>query len=1048
MAAPKSLDLKQVMQRAKKEPLNFGLSIPKKKDQPPVLVVQKNKAAKQLAKAAKTESGNSRGICGMLKVNKKELELTCEEGRPTNAMAKRLRLQLKESGFKHKVVLIGADGKRLDDGEGDDGEDEGRAQVATKVAGKAQPRGRNKPLFTPPPVGVDVAQTPAGPATVPIPYPDIQRRERLLDAFAKLEETIEKLLPRGEPKREELLDLIDRRRSELDQDDPDFKKLEAFAKQLGQWVKDFSPKVKGAPVKPLPAPAQQSFAQAQQAWTGALQATQKAVGDTLAAQVKDGQKKVAAFTKLLQQQTDQGDPKGTVQKKLDTLADNLAKGLLKPESRGQIGGIVDMVQAQIDEQVRQAAEARARAEKDDELREEREFEALLGQIQGDRVNAMMEIHMKAARIKAAAGDKKDAMEILYFVFRESIEDQHRDKDYNLERMKDFVDLQRATTRALAGQTSSDPAERAISMAEFNMALNEMIATEAFAAVGTATNAGGAALSAAGQASRAAAGGMETAALAGGAAGAITGIAARSAADSMSETLDETVKTGMRTLRGGPQVLKQVKREADKALIAGLQGGVKGVFGALRIIGQMVQNQAGQVGDSQPTGGGNPVSDAIAGAAGFVEDRLAAALPVPIAFLSHLLGVGGLPDKVRSLILRIQHRVFAGVRETVAPMGRFLLVAVERVEGKLSPAVERIELLRGAVLRLQQALTDKTAQMAERVLGFTGRMKERAESRAAAIEAEVGETLAEFETRVGQAMAEIAEAAAKAEAEAEAIARDPEGAAEQSRDAVKEAIAAARQEAEEELQQAWVELREKLQEIPGWTRDRMAKAWTLVRDRLAEAQAGAEQRAAEVAERGREKTESKIEEAKLALARRWQEVRDEMAEAVEEAKAGVEKRVEATEADLSNQMDKLETGLTQMVAKGEAKIEKVVDEIENETLAVVEKIEIESQRVVSEVEAEVEKTAEEVETEIKQVADEVEAEVEETAAEVETEIGQVAEEIEAEAEKLAEMLEAEIEKVQEDAESVMEAKNEMMDAIVRMIQRHHEAQTAIIKSISA
>ncbi len=537
------LGIKQIMRLGKKQALNFGLAVPAKKSDDPVFVVHRTKASKQLFKEAKDEGNSRRGVCGKMTVSKAEVELTCEVGKPNAVMARRLREQLKDNGFRHKVVFVAPDGERI--GEAEDHDNQAAAAALKDPKPNPQPKGTGAREDLPAPAQDKWAGSP------PVANSDDTRGVKLDQTLSKLHERIGKVLADHEPaKLKDMQALVEQRRDELKQDSPDFKKIEAFAKQLAQWSKSYKPDAAKAPAGKTPASKAQAAktppAGPAQAWASAMTGAGQAMSGAITAQVKDGEKKLAAFTKLLKQQS-KGDPKGAIQAKLDKLAGSMASGMmasganrtaelpagldLPPGAGGEVSysGALGILQGFVEDEMQRARDAKEKADKDEEQRGERQLEAMQDGSYFERTSSYERLHKLAMRLQSGAPEQGDLAELLTFVLRETVRDEDSDKDYNLELARDNMDLAQAAGMMNAGLASGDPERIARAQADLDRALNEAMLTGAFGAIGTASNAAGAAASAAGAAGRTAARGVEAASWAGGMAGAATGMAASNAA---------------------------------------------------------------------------------------------------------------------------------------------------------------------------------------------------------------------------------------------------------------------------------------------------------------------------------------------------------------------------------------------------------------------------------------------------------------------------------------------------------------------------------------
>lgn len=101
-------EIKSLLMKARKEPMNFGLALGAKPEEM-VFLMSKTKAGDALAREAKKQAGSSKAVGGTLTVNEKDLALSCIGRAPTGAL-KALMLYLKtEIGLKFMVSLTETD---------------------------------------------------------------------------------------------------------------------------------------------------------------------------------------------------------------------------------------------------------------------------------------------------------------------------------------------------------------------------------------------------------------------------------------------------------------------------------------------------------------------------------------------------------------------------------------------------------------------------------------------------------------------------------------------------------------------------------------------------------------------------------------------------------------------------------------------------------------------------------------------------------------------------------------------------------------------------
>ncbi|GGH25039.1 hypothetical protein SAMN05444007_103302 [Cribrihabitans marinus] len=111
-------ELKAHLTLAKKKELAFGLCLGKKPEGT-VIVCHKSKKPEAMIRDARKMGETPKVTCGMMKVEGKELHLTCFAD-PLPNLAKRTRDMLKAAGMKYKVKVFDKDGGALES----DGEDE------------------------------------------------------------------------------------------------------------------------------------------------------------------------------------------------------------------------------------------------------------------------------------------------------------------------------------------------------------------------------------------------------------------------------------------------------------------------------------------------------------------------------------------------------------------------------------------------------------------------------------------------------------------------------------------------------------------------------------------------------------------------------------------------------------------------------------------------------------------------------------------------------------------------------------------------------------
>jgi hypothetical protein len=99
-------DLRDQIAVARKRTLNFGLCIGGDAEST-VLVAHRRKAPDVLAKAARKAGGSAKVAFGSLRVEGKELILTCAEDPPAGT-ARRAKELLRAVGLKMKVTLAAA----------------------------------------------------------------------------------------------------------------------------------------------------------------------------------------------------------------------------------------------------------------------------------------------------------------------------------------------------------------------------------------------------------------------------------------------------------------------------------------------------------------------------------------------------------------------------------------------------------------------------------------------------------------------------------------------------------------------------------------------------------------------------------------------------------------------------------------------------------------------------------------------------------------------------------------------------------------------------
>ena len=90
-----SQQLKKLLSLARKGPINFGISLGKKKPEELAFLAHRTKNPKSLRKKAREETGNSKGAHGEMTVDGKNLLFVCEDS-PPGPIVKAMRIFLKE----------------------------------------------------------------------------------------------------------------------------------------------------------------------------------------------------------------------------------------------------------------------------------------------------------------------------------------------------------------------------------------------------------------------------------------------------------------------------------------------------------------------------------------------------------------------------------------------------------------------------------------------------------------------------------------------------------------------------------------------------------------------------------------------------------------------------------------------------------------------------------------------------------------------------------------------------------------------------------------
>lgn len=121
-------DLDKLLKAARKKPFFFALMLGQ---EAPVLKAHRRRPAGKLVKEARQDGGSNRGAWGTMRVDGKEVVLTCE-GAPPKSLAKKARRFLKDQGLAYRVVCVLPTGEVLDRDDGD--EDEADTGGAPRVA--------------------------------------------------------------------------------------------------------------------------------------------------------------------------------------------------------------------------------------------------------------------------------------------------------------------------------------------------------------------------------------------------------------------------------------------------------------------------------------------------------------------------------------------------------------------------------------------------------------------------------------------------------------------------------------------------------------------------------------------------------------------------------------------------------------------------------------------------------------------------------------------------------------------------------------------------
>lgn len=125
----KTEELKADIAVARKRPLAFGLCLGKSVETT-VLVTHKTKDPEAMGRQAKKDGETAKIAFGMMSVEGKNLNLSCEK-EPPAGLARKTKEMLKAAGVKFKVRILDAEGNLLEeDGDDDEGEEELIAEAA------------------------------------------------------------------------------------------------------------------------------------------------------------------------------------------------------------------------------------------------------------------------------------------------------------------------------------------------------------------------------------------------------------------------------------------------------------------------------------------------------------------------------------------------------------------------------------------------------------------------------------------------------------------------------------------------------------------------------------------------------------------------------------------------------------------------------------------------------------------------------------------------------------------------------------------------------